>query len=128
MAFWKTEKAIANWPIAKPIAGGVLITGKYLPPAYVKPVQGFYSLAATFFGFYVLAQMPSDSIIMALIAYGISAYLFYRYVWLAGITQAIGRSVDVKFLSDAIHVRHLFSSKKYSRAVPIEFRVDRHQK
>lgn len=121
------EDPFAGWPHWKIISengGGVHITGRYLNPSLAFALPEAYGLFA--FAMVLLALLGSGNIFVAVVVAGF-LWAFYS-VWKPAMVNMWGKKVDVKVFADMIQVRSKRSYKNYSRAVPIEFRIEPHHR
>lgn len=125
----KFEKAIADWPKTKLIkenGGGIHITGKYVHPGLERRVQIFWTFITVIVaGFCTVATVnPLVGAIMIILMIGI-----YLIVWKPAMANMFGKNLDIKLFADSIQFRQGgWRYKHYNRAMPIEFKIEQHQK
>lgn len=124
MAKAKFEKAMADWPQTAMLKkdAGFHVTGKYAHPGLVRQVLPFYLLIGFVLCGLALVANPVAPLFVAL-----AMWIFYS-TWKGMMTNTFGKIVDVKIMPDQIHVRQGWGYKKYDRSMPIEFKIERHQK
>lgn len=125
MARGKIERALADWPktdVAK--EGGVHITGRYVPPWIAANYDGMWALMTAII---VIAlggawtQLTNNGACFFVVGvFMMVLYLPIKY----GLFRLFGGNVDVRVFPDTIQM----GGKTYSRQMPIEFRVEQHQK
>jgi hypothetical protein len=123
----KFENPIADWPKARVIkkeGGGVHITGRYLHPSLAHNMPQVYGLIG--FVLCLLVFVASANPFPPLLLAGL-LWAFYS-LWKSTMTNMFGKKVDVRMFPDKIEVRNGFFYKKYSRAVPMELRIEQHHK
>lgn len=123
----KFEKAFANWPkstVIKENGGGVHITGRYVHPQLAKGVPEAWIIICFAAGFAVLLGTMNGFAPLFVVGLGVILYPF----WKMGMFGALGKNVDVKVFEDKLQVRGGFGYKNYDRRMPIEFKIERHQK
>lgn len=115
MAKTKYEKAHADWPKMKILNnGGVHLTGVYEHPGLAnRMLMGWIFLS-------ILFALPTGGI-------GFIVALFYPLMR-PSLVRSFGKKLDVKILPDRIQLGSGWGAKNYSRHMPIEFRVEQHQK
>lgn len=125
MAKEKFEKALADWPLTKMLKdGGIHVYGKYEQPGLSQRMLMFWSFFCLIVvGFVMFASFN----VIAAAVVGIILILAYGMVVRSFLVSAWGKNVDVKIYPDKIQVRD-GRYKSYDRSMPIEFRVEEHQK
>jgi hypothetical protein len=120
----KFEKAMAEWPQTKMLKkeAGFHVTGKYAYPNLVRQMPQVYCLIGLVLCVLAFVANPVAPLFVALVM-----WVFYS-TWKSAVTNWWGKKVDVKILPDQIHVRQGWGYKKYDRSMPIEFKIERHQK
>ncbi len=115
MAKTKFEKAFADWPKMKVLkTGGVHLTGVYEHPGLSgKMTFGWVILCLLF-------AVPTTGIGLALV--------FFYPIVRPSLVRTFGKKLDVKIRPDRVQVRSGWGYKNYARAMPMEFRVEQHQK
>lgn len=108
----KIESAFADWPKMTPIDGGIHLKGHYQPP----------EAEGKGFNLWALFCMPM------MLLYGVGLLMLIMYpVVKNGMSNWFSRKLDVKIFKDKIvHRAPGKRAKTYSRAMPIEFRVEDH--
>ncbi len=122
----KFEKSVAEWPQTAMLKkeAGFHVTGRYAHPSLVRSIPGTY----VFIGFLLcgFALAATENIIAPLFI-AVAMWVFYS-VWKSTMTNMFGKKVDVKITPDKILVRGGWGYKAYDRSMPIEFKIERHQK
>ncbi len=121
----KFEKAVADWPkTAMTKDGGVHVTGKYVQPLLAWRA----GMIAAFIGIIAAVDLWSRG----MPGPGFALLIFLAIVWplflRASVYELFGKNVDVKIYPDRIALPGWFGYKNYSRAMPIEFRIEQHHK
>jgi hypothetical protein len=126
MAKEQFEQALADWPYTKPLKdGGMHVFGKYETPGLANKIVGFWLLVCIVVFFWIL--LSTENFAAAAVATGISA-VAYPMMVRSMLVNMLGKNVDVKIYQDKIQVRDGMRYRSYDRAMPIEFRVEEHQK
>lgn len=116
------EKALANWPKERRLRdGGVHITGKYISPKL--DAGGGLAMFVGAIAGGMWGWESTQSYAVAAVAAFMGAVLLAMTI---GVIFA--KNVDVKIYPDRIAVWSFLGYKNYSRAIPIEFRVEQHHK
>ena len=115
MAKTSFEKAHADWPKMKILKnGGVHLRGVYEHPGLAsRMLMGWVFLS-------ILFALPTGGV-------GLVMAFFYPLIR-PSLVNFLGKKLDVKILHDRIQLRSGWGYKNYSREMPIEFRVEQHQK
>ena len=108
----KIESAFSGWPKMSAIDGGLHLTGYYQPPEAQEKS----------FNLWCFICIP----MMLLYGVGILMIIMYPIVK-NGMSNWFSRKLDVKIFKDKIvHRAPGKRAKTYSRAMPIEFRIEEH--
>lgn len=116
------EKAFARWlKMTMTKDGGVRVSGRYVTPAQDKAGGIIIVPAAIASGYWAWTSTEMFiATVGATIAGGVAAGLI-AFVLFA-------KRLDVKIYADRIVLPGLIGTRKYSRSMPIEFRVEQHQR
>ena len=124
----KFEKAVADWPKTRVImvkdGVGVHITGRYMHPGLGDSILHTYVLVGIALGIFatIASANPFPGVVLG-------GFMWVLYsIFRDGMVNSFGKKVDFKMFADKIEVRNGFWYKKYSRAVPMEFRIEPHHK
>lgn len=116
------EEALAAWPKAERMDdGGIRITG-----AYEQPTFGNQTGGALLFIFAVVAfaGLRLESWLAALMVFIVGVVIWSKI----GVSM-FGRKLDIRVYPDRIEIPARFGiSKRYARELPMEFRIEQHQK
>jgi hypothetical protein len=121
----KFEKAHAEWPkttVTKD--GGVHVTGKYVGPMLNNNTGVVVTILGAAGAIYAWVAVGDVRAAMWTVVFLFAAYaVFLR----EAIYAIFGKRVDVKIYPDRIALPSWLGYKNYSRDMPIEFRIERHQ-
>lgn len=119
------EGSTAGWPAEYPMKrGGVRITGTYQHPSLAEAMPGIGFLFGTFI--FVLLLVATANIILPLLS-SLLLWVFFG-AFRRRMVRMFGKKVDLRIFPDRVEVRSGRRYKKYSRAVPMEFRIEPHHK
>jgi hypothetical protein len=126
----RTEKAQADWPKTQALKkGGVRVSGRYLQPSLAKPMKFIYGISSIFVVMWAAAQAGDNTgAITVGVIVGLLLVFAYQRFWIPLFVGVFGKFLDVRLFPDMIQVRQGFGFKNYARSMPIEFRIDRHQR
>lgn len=126
MAKEQFEQAMAEWPYTKLLKdGGMHVFGKYETPGLSQRMLSFWVLLCVVVFFWIF--LSTENFAAAAVATGIAAVI-YPGVVRPMMVNMLGKNVDVKIYPDKIQVRDGFRYRSYDRQMPIEFRLEEHQK
>lgn len=120
------ENAFADWPKTTVLAdGGVHVSGRYVGPYLYRAGTPLAFLAAM--GIAIILSVAQGDIrpgFWFMLAFGIAWFVFLRSL----VNFIFGKNVNVRIYADRIKVLGLLGYRTYSRAMPIEFRIDPHHR
>jgi len=116
------EKSFANWPkMAMTKDGGVHVTGRYVSPALDK-IGGIFIIPGAIAGGY-WAWVSTEMIVVAAlgtIAGGVAAALIAF--------RLFAKRLNLKVYANRIVLPGWIGPRKYSRDMPMEFRIEQHRR
>lgn len=126
MAKVKFEQAMADWPKTKMLKdGGVHVFGKYEQPGLGEMMLFLWSLPAFVVAFWIVSVNGNPAVALAAAGF---IMLMYPLGVRSMMVDMLGKKIDIKVYGDKLQVRHGFGYKNYSRSLPLEFRIEEHQK
>lgn len=126
MAKERFEEALAEWPYTKLLKdGGMHVFGKYETPGLSQRMLSFWVLVCVVVFIWIF--FSTENGVAAAVATAIAAVL-YPSVVRPMMVNMLGKNVDVKIYPNKIQVRDGFRYRSYDRQMPIEFRLEEHQK
>lgn len=122
----KFEKASEDWPRTNVLKdGGIAVTAPYLDPATPKRTDFVFGVLTLLIPIYVLVStgdVAAAGIVFAVVL--VASWLILRPLS----HTMLSKKLNLKMYPDRIEIPGRWGVKRYSRAEPIEFRVDDHQK
>lgn len=129
------ESPFGGWPTVKPVVNakwgpGLHITGKYFAPFQRRDITNIWVISwivALTFGAGILAiyKLLSEGVWLGMLA---TAFVGYFVFWWPFMYSALASQVDIKVFPEAVQVGNGVSYKNYDRNIPIEIRLEPHQK